>query len=285
MKDLAGRTAIVTGASRGIGVYIARALSDQGMNLMLAARNGDALEDVRAQLVARGRGGVAVARTDVSSDDDLRHLVERTQSEFGALDVLVNNAGIELMLNYDKLDFEEIDEILDVNLRAPMRLSWMVLPAMLERGQGHIVNISSLAGKAGPACAEPYAATKAGLIGFTQSLRASYRRSGVSASVICPGFVDAGMYAHALGEGLGVKPGATGVSTGEDVASAVVRALREDLPEVLVSRRPVRPLLSIAALAPGLAEKVSRFFDANKYFRKQAALREAEREAARRPGA
>jgi short-subunit dehydrogenase len=276
MKQLAGRTAILTGASRGIGVYIARALSEQGMNLVLAARSGGDLEDVRASLAARGNGGVISVPTDVRKDDDQQRLVDSAEAEFGQVDLLVNNAGIEMVLNYEKLTRDEIDSVLDVNLRAPMHLARLLLPAMVSRGYGHIVNISSLAGRAGPACLEPYAGTKAGLVGFTQSLRASFRHRGVSASVICPGFVDAGMYEVGRTQRSERSRPRTGIARPEAVAEAVVRAVVKDQGDVIVSARPVRPLLTVATAAPGLAERLSRFFDSNALFREAAAQRENE---------
>jgi short-subunit dehydrogenase len=279
MKEIAGRTAVVTGASRGIGVFVARALSEQGMNLVLAARTTDALEELRSQLVARGKGGVVVAPTDISKREDCRRLVETAQREFGAIDVLVNNAGIENIYPYHKLSLDEIDEVIDVNLRGTMCLTWMALPGMLERRRGHIVNMSSLAGKVGPACCEVYAATKAGLIGFTQSLRGSYRGDGVSASVICPGFVDAGMYSRVVEEhGLEV-PKTLGVAKPEAVADAVVKSIVKDVAEVIVNPMPVRVLLGMYSLAPGITERVSGVFDANKMLRDQAALRQKQRQA------
>ena len=185
MKNLKGRMAVVTGASKGIGVHIARALAKRGMNLVLAARSQAELEAVKAEVEGIGVKAIVV-QTDVSDKAALRALVDAAKAEFGEIDVLVNNAGIESVFRYHALEFEEIEEILDVNLRAPMLLTWLVLPGMLARGEGHIVNIASMAGKVGPAFSEPDGATKAGLIGFTQSLRGSYQDQGVSASVVIP---------------------------------------------------------------------------------------------------
>ncbi len=164
-----------------------------------------------------------------------------------------------------------------VNLIAPMLLTWLVLPGMLERRQGHIVNMSSLAGKAGPAYEEPYGATKAGLIGFTQSLRGTYRRSGVSASVVCPGFVEEGMYAKTKEEFGTVVPRLLGVSKPEVVASAVIRAIKKDLPEVIVNPGPIRPLLMMTAISPNLGEWMIERIGAVAVFRKVAELRADQR--------
>jgi short-subunit dehydrogenase len=280
MKELAGRAAVVTGASRGIGVYIAKALAAEGMNLVLAARSAGPLEDLRAELTARAKGGVTVAPVDLAGAEGRQELVARATAEYGAIEVLVNNAGIENVFTYHKLPWPEIEAIVQLNLVAAMHLTWLALPRMLERGRGHIVNISSLAGKAGPACAEPYAATKAALVAFTQSLRASYRDQGVSASAISPGFVDAGMYDRARFEVHGRKP-PTGVAPPEAVAEAVVRSIKGDTAEIIVNPRPVRPLMAMNALMPGVTEKLSRMFDSNAMFREEAAMREREREAAK----
>ena len=277
MKNLRGRTAILTGASKGIGVYVARALAKQGMNLVLAARSASALEEVRKAVERLGVRAIAVP-TDVGDRSALESLVERSRSEFGAIDVLVNNAGIELILAYHKLTLEEIDQIVSVNLIAPMHLTWLVLPGMLERGHGHIVNMSSLAGKAGPACNEAYGATKAGLIGFTQSLRGTYRRSGVSASVVCPGYVEEGMYAKTKEEFGLAAPRLLGVSKPEAVARGVIQAIKKDLPEVIVNPGPIRPLLMMAAFSPSLGEWIVERTGANAaFFRKVAEVRTDQR--------
>ncbi|MCH8346090.1 MAG: SDR family NAD(P)-dependent oxidoreductase [Chloroflexi bacterium] len=276
MKNLRGRTAILTGASKGIGVHVARALAKQGINLVLAARSVNALEEVRKAVERQGVRAIAVP-TDVGDRSALKSLVERAVSEFGSIDILVNNAGIELILAYHKLRPEEIEEMVRVNLLAPMHLTWLVLPGMLERRQGHIVNMSSLAGKAGPAYNEPYGATKAGLIGFTQSLRGTYRRSGVSASVVCPGFVEEGMYAKTKEEFGVTVPRLLGVSKPEAVASGVIRAIKKDLPEVIVNPGPIRPLLTMAAISPSLGEWMIERIGAVAVFRKVAKLRESQR--------
>jgi short-subunit dehydrogenase len=278
MRELKGRIALITGASRGLGVYIARLLAGEGMAVALAARDAASLEKLASGLAASGARALA-APADVSRLEDLERLVARVTDEFGSVDVLVNNAGIENVYSFHKLPAEEVDQVIDVNLRGTMHLSRLVLPGMLARGSGHIVNISSLAGKAGPAYAECYAATKAGIIGFTQSLRGSYRDQGVSASVICPGFVgEAGMYADAKRTHGQEPPRYVGESRPDAVATAVLKAIRDDLPEVIVNPRPVRALLGIREVAPGMMEKASRFFDANSLFRLQAEQREKDRE-------
>ena len=148
-----------------------------------------------------------------------------------------------------------------------MILTRLVLPEMLNRKHGHIVNISSLAGKSGPAFQEAYAATKAGLGAFTSSLRATYRGSGVSASVVIPGFVEAGIYAHLKAQSGCSAPAMLGTSPPEAVARALIRAIERDIAELIVNPIPVRPLLALSALFPSLGEWIIEKIGSNDFFR------------------
>jgi short-subunit dehydrogenase len=255
MYDLKNKTAIVTGASRGIGTYIAQALAQEHMKLVLAARSVPELEEVAQRLQQEGYQVLAVP-TDVTDPSALEALVEAARREFGTVDVLVNNAGSETLDTYHRLVWEEVYHTLEVNLTAPMRLTHLVLPGMLSQRRGHIVNISSLAARNAVTNQEPYCTSKAGLWGFTVALRASYRGSGVSASAICPGFIKGvGMFQR-IQDMSGVKTPFYGASPPEKVASAVVRAIKQNLPEVIVNPVPVRPFLALEALFPRLIERV-----------------------------
>ncbi len=180
MRDLTGRLAVVTGASGGIGVYVAKALASKGMNLVLAARSESALQEVAADIRRMGVKAIAVP-ADVANHADRERLVSRALAEFGRIDVLVNNAGIETYCPFAELPLEEIQRTIDVNLTAAIVLARMVLPGMLAAGAGHIVNMSSTAGKHGPAYGAAYGASKAGLISLTETLRAEFKGQGVSA--------------------------------------------------------------------------------------------------------
>jgi short-subunit dehydrogenase len=147
-----------------------------------------------------------------------------------------------------------------------MVLSRMVLPGMLSRRRGHIVNISSLAGKSGPAFQEPYAATKAALVAFTASLRATYQGTGVSASVVVPGFVEAGIYAKLQARTGRKAPLLLGTCSPRKVAQAVLKAVRRDRLEILVNRMPVRPVLMLSALSPSLGEWVTNRIGTREFF-------------------
>ncbi len=256
MKDLAGNVAIVTGASRGIGTQIAEALAQRGVRVVLAARSGEELTRVCAAMVARGATALAIP-TDITDESSREHLVTETLRTFGAVDLLINNAGVVVPAAYDCLPLEDVKRHIAVNLEAPMMLTHRLLPLMRQRNRGHIVNVSSLGGLLGIGLGEPYSATKHGLVGFTRSLRISCRTAGsrVSASVVCPGFIDdVGMYADKVGEHGHQAPFLLGTSSPAAVIKAIFRAIEKDLPEVIVSSRPVRMLVAINAISPRLGE-------------------------------
>lgn len=239
-----------------------------GVKLALTAYPGSALEDVRAESQKLGAQQAKVFTLDLRDAAQRAQLIADVRRDFGPIDILVNNAGVEFTAAFHDLTEENIREIIAVNLEAPLVLSRLLLPEMLSRKHGHIVNISSLAGKHGPAFQEPYAATKAGLIGFTTSLRATYRGSGVSASVIVPGFVEAGIYTHLKERSGMVAPPLLGTSQPEKVARAVLKAIENDLPEIIINPLPVRPLLAFIAMFPRLGEWVSDKTGGNEFFRK-----------------
>lgn len=258
LRELTGRTALVTGASRGLGRHIARALSEEGMHLALAARSEEPLRELAVEL---GSGGTAavVLPTDLTDRAELRTLADRAEEELDGVDVLVNNAGAMETCRYHRRDPDDVARTVALNLLAPMLLARSLLEGMVERGRGHVVNVASLAGKAGPPFEAVYGATKAGLIGFTQSLRREYHGTGVSSSAICPGYVSGtGMYVDAV-ERTGVEaPDRVGRASPSSVASAVVRSVKGDRPEVIVNSTPVRPLLVLQEASPRLGEWLGR---------------------------
>jgi short-subunit dehydrogenase len=267
MKLDSETTVLLTGANGGLGEPIARELAARKVKLALVAYPGAGLGRVKEEVEAMGCRAMTV-QFDLRNREDLPSLLSTVARELGPVDVLINNAGVEYTSTYHELGEAAIRDTLLVNLEAPMMLTWLLLPGMLERKRGHVVNISSLAGMARPAFQEPYSATKAGLLGFTGSLRATYRGTGVSASAIVPGFVEAGIYAR-LKESVGHSaPPLLGACPPERVARAVVRAITQDQGEVYVSKYPVRPLLMLSVLSPLLGAWITRVTGANGFFGK-----------------
>lgn len=272
MKNLQGHTALVTGASGGLGTHIARRLAREGMNVAVSGRREDALAQVAGELSALGVKSVAVP-ADLSDLTVVDTLIDGVERALGPVDVLINNAGVESIGAFTTYTREELTSMVDVNLTAPLLLTHRLTPGMLERGRGHVVFIASMAGKVGPAFSEPYAATKAGLVGLTQSLRAEYVDEPVGFSVVCPGFIAGdGMYERMVQEGHRSNR-MMGETSTEKISAAVVRAIREDRAEILESGAPIRPMLALAQLAPGLVERVAPRFGITELFRKVAVAR------------
>ena len=267
--NISGKNVLLTGATGGIGVHIAKSLVAEGANVSMVAYPGNQLEAF-AQELKGPENKLAWFDEDLRKESSIQTVVTQTQDQLGEIDILINNAGIEVTAPYHELTAETINSILECNLRAPLLLSNLLLPGMLERDQGHIVNISSLAGKSGPSCQEVYAATKAGLIGFTGSLRATYRKTNVSASVICPGFVEAGIYDR-LKTRTGLKaPALLGTSRPESVSRAVIKAIQKDLPDSIINPIPVRPLFAMSAVFPRVGEWLTTLTGAHDFFDQSA---------------
>lgn len=226
-------------------MYIARALANEGMNLVLAARSTGDLDQVAAEITALGVRALPV-QCDVTDANSRRALVDAATAEFGNIDLLINNAGIETVIRFEEQDEADFEHTVQVNLLGATALTRLVVPGMLERGRGHVVNVASLAGKAGTPYEAAYSTTKHGLIGFTRSLRGEYHGTGVGISFVCPGFVsDVGMYADNM-VNIGVtSPWTLGTSKPEKVAKAVLTAIKRNKAEI-VNPNATRVLLTIA---------------------------------------
>lgn len=258
MKIIPGQVALITGASRGLGVYMAKTFARHGVNLMISARSEPELNTLKEELTQMGvRAEVCVA--DVSSEDDLKKLYAATLEAFGQVDILVNNAGVETWGKYNELNPDEIRKVIDINLTAPMLLSRMVLPDMYQRNSGHIVNIASAAGFFPPPYSESYGATKAGLVGFTQSLRLSSQvmNSNVSATCMAPGYMDdAGMYEEMKKVG-GSISWLIGSLPAQKLADDMIKAIEKDKPVQILMPWSPRFLKITQIIAPRLFEIVS----------------------------
>src|ERR1700682_4540973 len=248
MKDIGGEVAVGTGASRGLGRAIAQTLFDHGMKVVFGARGAEELESFRKQLDRSGLRSLAVP-ADVTSDADRVGLVAAAKRKFGSIDVLVNNAGADHPGLFVDEDFEHIRGMVDLNLVSLMGLTQLVLPEMLERGAGHIVNISSMSGLAPVPYATTYSATKAAVIGFSQSLRYEVGGRGVGVSVVCPYYVrDAGQFHDNSAGDTSKHP----TVSPDEVGDAVVSAITGDRARVIASPAMVKLTPFLTAISPGL---------------------------------
>ena len=249
--EIRGSTVLLTGATGGIGQAIAHELASRGAELILTGRKVETLE-----LLARDLG----ARTE-AADLSHREDVERLAAEAGAVDILVANAALPGSGRLETYTAEQIDRVLDVNLRAPMMLAHAMTRPMMDRGRGHLLFMSSLSGKAATARASIYNATKFGLRGFALALRADLRPHGVGVSVVCPGFIrDAGLFAKS---GASTPPGIATRSP-QDVARAVAGAIEHNRGEVDVAPLTLRLGSAFSGLAPGVAATATRVTGADR---------------------
>ena len=251
-----GNTAMVTGASRGIGTLIAREIANEGGHVVLTGRSAAELRAVTAELAAAG-ADVSFVPADLTRPGVATSLVETIERQGGSVDLLVNNAGGDPLREFHTMTIDENLRTLQLNLVAPVALSHAVLRGMLRRGRGHIVNISAMAGRVSFPYTEVYAAAKDGVIGFTRVLRSDYRPHGVSASVLILGAIrDAGQGQRMLDES-GMKASRF-MAPAEAVARAVVTAVKKDQAELVIMPGPGRLLRAVMDYFPGLGPAVNR---------------------------
>lgn len=236
---LAGRVTLVTGGGRGIGRAIALAYASEGADVAVCARSAGELERVADQIRARGRRGVALVG-DLADAGQAARIVEQAEAALGPLDVLVNNAGVFWTRRFLDSTVEELDRMLAVNVRGPFAMMKAVLPGMLERDSGTIINVASLAGQKGYEEQSAYCASKHALLGMTKALALELAGTNVRISALSPGGVDTTLIAQA-------RPGLDRTSwmDADDVAQLAV--LLASLPpkmaidEITVRRRAAAP--------------------------------------------
>ena len=243
--ELNGRTALLTGATGGLGRAIALDLARRGTTLLLSGRKPDQLEQLASELPGDGHRPLPA---DLAREGE----AERLAAEAGDVDILVANAGVSGTGRLDDFTPEEMRVALRVNLEAPMLIARQLGPAMVERGEGHLLFIASLAGKAANPRSSLYNATKFGLRGFALGLRPELARKGVGVSIVSPGFVrEAGMFARSGGSSAGL-----GTTTPQRVAAATVRAIERDRAEVAVAPLRQRAMAHIGLAAPAVSARV-----------------------------
>lgn len=231
---LAGRVAIVTGASRGIGLAIARALVLEGVDVGMCSRTAPLVERVARELAALGKGRAEGFACDVAKTDDASRFVSSAVEVFGRLDILVNNAGIGIFAPVPDMDPADFRRVIETNVIGAFNMCHAAIPVMRRAGGGSIINISSLAGTNAFAGGAAYNASKFGLNGFSEALMQDVRYDGIRVSYVMPGSVATEFGGNAPGSGVDWK------LSPDDVAEAVLDMLRFPA-RALASRIELRP--------------------------------------------
>jgi NAD(P)-dependent dehydrogenase (short-subunit alcohol dehydrogenase family) len=231
MPSIANQVTVVTGAGRGIGRAIAIELGKLGAQVVLAARSSTELEDT-AQVIG---ANASVIPTDVRKQDEVYRLFEQVSTALGPVDVLVNAAGLGIFGPVVDFKDEDFENVIETNLRGIFFACRRVLPSMIERQRGHIINIASIAGKVGSANRAVYCASKFGVVGFTESLAEEVRQYGIRASVICPGSTDTRFSSSAISAKSRER-----MLRPEDVAHAVRMIVTQE-PNSFISEIIMRP--------------------------------------------
>ena len=231
-KPLEGKVAVVTGASRGIGLAIAQRLGEMGAKLGLCSRDPKKLEAATQQLRAVASAVFAMP-VDVTRADQISSFVQAAQKSLGAIDILVNNAGVGWFGPTQDATEESWDSVLDTNLKSVFLMSKAVAPSMIERKTGHIINIASLAGKNTFKNGGVYCASKWGLMGLTGCMAEDLRQYGIRVSAVCPGTVDTEFSPHT-----GKDPAK--LLQSEDIAHAVAMLVTQ-APQSFISEVLIRP--------------------------------------------
>lgn len=234
MNQLQGKTAIITGASSGIGTTIAKELAKQGANVVLAARTIDKLTKIENEINKEGNGKALAVQTDISKKQDVEKLVTAAEEAFEHVDILVNNAGQMLSAPVRSGEVDEWDQMIDVNIKGVLYGIHSVLPSMIERATGHIINIASVSGHEVTKQSTVYSATKFAVRAISTGLEKELAQTGVRITNISPGMVASPLSEENEWEGRKKL-------TTTDIANAIIYALTQ--PDyVNVNEITVRPV-------------------------------------------
>ena len=280
--QLSERTVIITGASSGIGRATARTLAQAGANVVLAARSKAKLEDLARDLKPLSARAIPV---DVTERLSVEALMRRTSEEFGAIDVLVNNAGVGLFAPIADGNLDNARYLFDVNVWGAVNCIQAAAPYMRDRGEGHIVNVSSIAGHVSPPYMGMYAATKHALAAISDALRNEMASDGIGVTTVYPGLTETAFTENMLQEVEAPRiPPIVRFVPAEAVARRIYQAIRWNLRDVYVAPEDIAAILSDAFL-PAISDQLMRWFirpgaRRNVSFRRRVAERENSSELA-----
>jgi len=259
--ELAGRVVLITGGSRGLGLILARQAVAEGARVALCARDGAELERARQDLLAEGatEDQVFTLAHDLTDALEVRLMVAQVEQKLGPVDVLINNAGIISAGPLDNMDLRDFEDSMATHFWAPLHAMQAVLPSMRRRGEGRIVNVSSLGGKVAVPHLAPYCASKFALTGLSEGFRSELKQHGITVTTVCPGLMRTGSAGHALVKGQHQKeyawfsiadslPGFT--INAEQAARQIWNACRRGDGEIILSL-PAKFLSALHGLLPG----------------------------------
>ncbi|HEY9860847.1 MAG TPA: SDR family NAD(P)-dependent oxidoreductase [Candidatus Obscuribacterales bacterium] len=258
--DLNNKTILMTGGSRGLGLVMARQLIQQGARLAICARDEAELERARHELVDQRGGQVLALPCDVTDQAQVEQLVQQVRDRFGAIDILINNAGTDIVGPMDTLTLQDYDDAMKLHFWAPLYTTYAVLPEMRQRREGRIVNVSSIGGKVVSPHMVAYCASKFALTGFSEAMRTELAQEGITVTTVCPGFIRTGVVDHVIVKGqnrkefawFSISDSLPLISTSaENVARQTIAALRRGDAEIVISL-PAWLTVRLYGVFPGL---------------------------------
>jgi len=261
--DLRGKTALVTGGSRGLGLVIARELVREGANVAICARDQDELRSARQDLAQRG-GRVQAIRCDITDRGQVESMVHLVRERFGRIDVLINNAGVIQVGPVEVMRLEDYAEAMKVHYWAPLYAMLAVLPEMRQRREGRIVNISSIGGKVAVPHLVPYDGSKFALVGLSEGLHAELIKDGIVVTTVCPGLMRTGSPRNAFFKGqhraeyawFSISDALPLFSiSAERAARRIITACKQGEAEVVLSL-PAQAAVAFHGVFPGLTAEI-----------------------------
>ncbi|WP_072016018.1 SDR family NAD(P)-dependent oxidoreductase [Leptolyngbya sp. KIOST-1] len=264
--DLQDKGVLITGGSRGLGLVMARQLVDAGARLAICARDEAELARARADLAQRG-GEVLALICDVTNQAQVDQIVQQVSAHFGAIDILINNAGTDIVGPFENMAMQDYDDLMQLHFWAPLYATYAVLPEMRARRAGRIVNISSVGGKVVSPHMVAYCASKFALTGLSAGMRVELAQAGIAVTTVCPGLIYTGVNDHALFKGQRQKEYAWfSISESlpllsaspEKVAREAIAGLRRGAAEVVVPL-PILLMARFYGVFPGVMASLLRW--------------------------